>query len=169
MVVSAMKCGLFWGFASGKEYKNFWGFQLNLHEGCPALVSGQFLFDIKLLLFFSTKQCTYTYKPFSLPYLQAFWIYFSTPLTFLSLLILSLDVGLLCRVCNGELRDYTRDKWKGTMQFSSPGYNAEEPVVLGSGNCLFIKCLFSHCSQQKQGVLWNSTRTQPWSYYQREK
>ena len=81
-------------------------------------MSGWFLLYIKLLLFFSTKQCTYMHKPFSLPYLQAFFfngLTFQPPELSCPYLTLSLDIGILCRVCNGELRDYTRDKWKGTM------------------------------------------------------
>ena len=77
-VVSAMKCGFFGEFASGKESKNL-GTVIKLPWRInPTLVSSWFLLYIKLLLFFSTKQCTYTYKPFSLSYLQVLWMNFLT-------------------------------------------------------------------------------------------
>ena len=115
------------------------GLWSKFHGGSPTLVSGCFLLGIKLLLFFSSKQCTYT-RMNSFPFL----IYklcglTSPPLELSCPCFRSLNQGILCRVCNGELRDYTRDKWKSTMLFSSPGYNIEEPVILGSGNSLTLK------------------------------
>ena len=71
--------------ASGKESKTSGTVvKLPRYGGSPTLVSSWFLLYIKWLLFFSTKQCTYTCKPFSLSYLQALWMNFLTPWTFLS-------------------------------------------------------------------------------------
>ena len=110
MVVSTMKCGLFGNLPVGRRAK-IQGLWSDFLGGSPTLLSSWFLLYIKLLLFFSTKQCTYTYKPFSLSYLQALRINFLTPWTkFLSWLCIEPWHGsILCRVCNGELRDYTRE------------------------------------------------------------